>query len=68
MLPPPEHLLSASPSVCKRELEELRVVARVKSEWEEEVGEGSRNWEDWGYHGQDVTEEENPTIKETKPH
>lgn len=43
------------------------MVARVKSEWEEEVGEGSRNWEDWGYHGQDVTEEENPNIKETKP-
>lgn len=45
-------------------------MARVKSKraWEEEVGEGSHNWEDWGYHGQDVTGEENPNIKETKPH
>lgn len=70
VLPPPEHLLGASLSAWKRELEELWVVARVKSEraWEEEVGEGSHNWEDWGYHGQDVTGEENPNIKETKPH
>lgn len=67
VLPPPELSVGASPSVWKRE---LWVLARVKCEraWEEEVGEGSHNWEDWGYHGQDVTEEGNPNLKETKPY
>lgn len=35
---------------------------------EEEVGEGSHNWEHYGYHDQNVTKEENPNLKETKPH
>lgn len=34
---------------------------------EEEVGEGSHNWEHYGYHDQNVAKEKNPNLKETKP-